>query len=417
MSNALTRFANSFIHQNVTDESTVVELTVEREGRVASGTTANTSDAALDALIGSTLEAAAASPVSDLFAGFAPAAAVAEVDHYDESTANATPEDRARMVAAFVDAGQGFDAAGFCDTIAVHSAVATTEGQRVSGSYTRAVIDGIHRSGTVAGSAHQASSRLGDLDGAAAGAQAASKARAAAEPFDLKPGRYEVVLEPNASGTICVFLAAYGFNGMAVMEGRSFAEIGADLFDPAVTLQNDPLHPNAIGLAFDNEGTPSRTADLVDAGTIVGHVHDRITARAMGTESTGTSVPADQTYLGVFPTAMFLGEGSTTRQDMIRSIERGVLVTEFNYCRVLDPRTVGMTGLTRNGTFIIENGAITGAVSNLRFTQSVVESLAPGAVRGIAADRTLSNSEFGVGFTHSPTVHLAEWNFTGGAAG
>ena len=415
--NSLTRFANSFIHQNVSDVVTSVELTLESEGRFAHSSTQRTTEEALDTLISNTLEAAAASPLSEKFPGFAPQAAVPSLDHHDPSTATATPTDRAEVVKAFVDAGDGLEAAGFCETIEFLTAYANTEGQRATGELTRAVVDGIHRTTSSAGKGHQTSLRFSDLDGAAAGARAVAKARAAQDPFDLDPGRYEVILEPNAVGTIAVFLGVYGFNGLAVAEGRSFATIGDAMFDTSISLRNDPTHPEAIGFPYDVEGTPTRPTELVERGTVVGHVHDRTTAKAMGLSSTGNAAPRAQRTLGVVPVNLFIDPGDMTRDDMIASVERGLLVTEFNYCRVLDPLTVGMTGLTRNGTFLIENGSVAGAVTNLRFTQSVVAALEPGNVLGVESDSRLSDSEFGVGFTHVPSLHLGEWNFTGGAGG
>ena len=102
---------------------------------------------------------------------------------------------------------------------------------------------------------------------------------------------------------------------------------------------------------------------------------------------------------------------------MISNVERGLYVATFNYCRVLDPKALSVTGLTRNGTFMIENGKITGAVTNMRFTQSFVEALEQGRVHAIGNDGRFADSEFGPGFTHVPSLHLEGWNFTGGAAG
>jgi len=102
---------------------------------------------------------------------------------------------------------------------------------------------------------------------------------------------------------------------------------------------------------------------------------------------------------------------------MISRVERGIYVATFNYCRVLDPKTLVVTGLTRNGTFLIEDGRITGAVANMRFTQSFVEALGAGTILGIGDDGRFADSEFGPGITFVPTMHLASWNFTGGAEG
>ena len=110
-------------------------------------------------------------------------------------------------------------------------------------------------------------------------------------------------------------------------------------------------------------------------------------------------------------------EGSTAVDDMIAGVDRGLYVATFNYCRVLDPKALTVTGLTRNGTFIIENGKITGGVTNLRFTQSFVEALAQGRVSAIGNDARFADSEFGPGMMHVPSLQLDAWNFTGGAAG
>ena len=415
--NALTRFANSFIHQNVRDTSTTVELVVVDEGRVARATTRQTSDAALDALVERALKAGAALPTDETFAGLAPPAPTPELDHHDPATAGASPEVRAEIVAQFVAAGEGLRAAGYCDTIERQSAFGNTAGQSSDGSVTRAAIDGIQQTPASAGKGHQASIAVADLDGSAAGSLAASKAHASHEAFDLNPGRYEVVLEPNAVGTIVMFLGFYGFNGQAVAEQRSFANLGETPFDQAISLCNDGTRPQAIAMPFDGEGTPVQRTDLIESGTIVGHTHDRRTAARVGAVSSGNAIAGGNRRYGPIPFNLFMDPGNTAREDMIASVERGLLVTEFNYCRVLDPRTVGMTGLTRNGTFMIENGVITGAVTNLRFTQSVVEALAAGNVLGVESTARLADSEFGVGFTHVPSLHLAEWNFTGGAAG
>jgi predicted Zn-dependent protease len=127
-------------------------------------------------------------------------------------------------------------------------------------------------------------------------------------------------------------------------------------------------------------------------------------------------MPANWLF-GPLPINLRTIEGTDTVEEMIAGIDRGLYVATFNYCRVLDPKTQVVTGLTRNGTFMIENGAITGAVTNLRFTQSFVEALGVDRVLGIGDDARFADSEFGPGLVWAPSVRLAGWNFTGGAAG
>ncbi|MFH1103774.1 MAG: metallopeptidase TldD-related protein, partial [Actinomycetota bacterium] len=328
---------------------------------------------------------------------------------------DATPAQRAAAVKAFIDAGEGLSAAGYCDTEAEQVAFANSLGQRAAGSVTRATIDGIHQTGESAGSAHQTSARFADLGGKAAGELAADRARRGMKAFDLKPGEYAVVLAPECVATMAIFMGFYGFSGKAFEEGASFVEIGASQFDPRITITDDPMSPDALGLGFDTEGTPKRALDLVRAGVTKGLVHDRRSARKAGTQSTGHAF-ADAS-LGPVTASLVVAGGGDAVTDMIASVDRGLYVATFNYCRILDPKSQAVTGLTRNGTFMIENGRITGAVTNLRFTQSFVAALAPGRVLGVGDDLRYADSEFGAGIVRAPSLHLAGWNFTGGAEG
>ncbi len=413
---SLTRFANSFIHQNVGEEGDTVSLRVAIEGRVASGTTTYLADDALGRFVDDTIATCALQPVDETWPGLAAPAGVADVDHYDAATAQASPAERAARVADFVAAGDGMLAAGFCQTSGTEIAFANSNGVRHEGRYTQAILDGIHQTGTSAGSGHAASVRFGDIDAPAVGALAAQRARDGAEVFDLKPGEYEVVLAPECVATIGMFLAVYGFNGKAHLEGRSFVEVGASQFDEHLDLVDDVTDSRAMGVAFDTEGTPRRRTELVSDGVSVGLVHDRRTAARSGAGSTGHAFPGSETW-GPVASTLFVGGGATSVDELIAGVDRGLYVATFNYCRVLEPKTLAVTGLTRNGTFMIENGRITGAVSNLRFTQSFTQALGSGKILGLGDDARWADSEFGPCMAHAPSVRLAGWNFTGGAAG
>ncbi len=413
---SLTRFANSFIHQNVGENYETVSLRLAADGKVARGTTNRIDDESLRNLVGSTAEIARLQPTDPDWPGLASPAAVPEVDHYDAATAETTPSDRAAVVKGFVDEGPGMLAAGYCDIDVSNAAFTNSLGQRVTGRATRATIDGIHRSPESAGSGHQTSSRFADLDGAAVGAVAADRARRGLDAYDIKPGEYEVVLGPEAVGTIFIFLSFYGFNGKQVAEGQSFVDVGAQQFDERIMLADDATGSQALGLPYDTEGTPKRRTDLISGGVTMGIVHDRRSAAKVGVESTGHGVPGSETY-GPVAMNLILEGGDDEVGGMIADVERGLYVATFNYCRILDPKSQVVTGLTRNGTFMIENGRITGAVTNMRFTQSFVKALAPGQVLGLGNDSRLSDNEFGAGFTYVPSLRLAGWNFTGGTEG
>ena len=414
---ALTRFATGFIHQNVADEVRQVHLRVAVDGRVAEATTTQVDPDALGRLVRSALDAAALQPVDPGWPGLAPAAVAPAVDHWDDATADAEPSARAERVGAFVRAADGLETAGFCSTEGLHVAFANSAGQRLTGRTTSAQLDGIARTRTSDGSDRAASVRLADLDGAAAGTEANRRAREAADAADLEPGSYEVVLSPSCVVNVLSFLAIYGFNARAVEEGRSFPRVGEAQFDESISLADDVAHPIAAGIGFDAEGTPKRRLDLVDRGVTSSVVHDRRTAKALGAESTGHAVPGAGAF-GALPANLVLEAGEATSDDLVASVERGLLVTDFWYTRVLDPRTIVVTGLTRNGVWLVEDGRIVRPVTNLRFTQSFVDALGPGAVKGIGSDLALvGGATFGFGAYAVPSLHLAAWNFTGGAKG
>lgn len=414
---ALTRFATGFIHQNVADAVRAVHLRLAVNGRVAEASGNQSDDASLDRLVQSTLDAAALQPVDPGWPGLAPLAEAPAVDHWDDATAAADPASRAERVGAFVRAAGGLETAGFCSTEGLHVAFANSADQRLTGRTSSAQLDGIARTGSSDGSDRAASVRLAGLDGAAAGREASRRARESADATDLEPGSYEVVLSPSCVVDVLGFLAIYGFNARAVEEGRSFTRIGEAQFDEAVSLADDVAHPRAAGIGFDAEGTPKRRHQLVDRGVTTAVVHDRRTAMALGSESTGHAVPGGG-RVGAVPANLVLDAGSASPDELVGNIGRGLLVTDFWYTRVLDPRTIVVTGLTRNGVWLVEDGRIVRPVTNLRFTQSFVDALGPGAVRGVGSDQTLiGGATFGFGAYVVPSLHLAAWTFTGGAKG
>lgn len=412
---ALTRFANSFIHQNVAEAGQWARLKVVVDGRLATAGTSRLATGLKD-LVERALAAAQLRPVDPGWPGLAPAAEAPESVAYDEATHLAAPELRAEVVEGFVRAGDGLPlhAAGFCSTAGHETAFANSVGQRLWGRISHAMVEGIQRSAALDGGAQQISARIADLDGAAAGRRAADKARRDPDPIDLEPGGWEVILEPNCVTDILDFLTGHGFNAKHHAEGQSFVRVGEAQLDPRISIYDDATDPRAIGTPFDAEGTPRGRLDLVVDGVSAALCHDRRTARAAGpgVHSSGHAVPGGESA-GPIPSHVFLQPGDRTPDALIASVERGLLVTDFWYTRILDPKTTVVTGLTRNGTFLIENGRVTRAVRNLRFTQSYSEALGPGNVLGIGNDARLAGeSEF-----HSPTLHLRSWNFTGGARG
>jgi predicted Zn-dependent protease len=435
---ALTRFANSHIHQNVADASVTVRLRLFVDGRTAAGSTTRSDPEGLRSLVDRTLAAARLTPPDPGWPGLAPPAPLAGAGTVDEAVVSAGPVDRADLVRAFVDAAGGLTTAGFCSTRYTTMTFANSAGQVAQGAATEVVLDGVARLDGADGVARNSAARLSALDGAVLGARAAAKTRAGADPVELPPGRYEVVLEPTAVYDVVQALGTYGFGGRAVNERRSFARVGQAQLDPSVSLVDDPVGPDAVGLPFDVAGTPKRRLALVSAGVTVAVAHDRRTGAEIGAPSTGHAVldnregpqPANLRLCAADQEGEPAGidggpavsevDGPAADSEVARlvaGVDQGVLVTDHWYTRVLDPRTLVMTGLTRNGVWLIEGGQIVRPMRNMRFTQSYPEALGPGAVLGIGRQGVRLASRYDDSSTVVPALRLASWNFTGGTSG
>ena len=425
---ALTRFANSVIHQNVAEDVVTASLRVHHDGRTYAGTATIVDERDIDDLVARTTSAVTVAPRDPGWPGVAPATPAARAT--SQPLDDVDPSTRARAVRDFVDGAAGLETAGFCRTITWDGAFANSAGRTAAGSSTEVGMSGIARTATADGVARYAPLHVRDLDAGTLGRRAADKARAWHDPIELAPGRYEVVLEPTAVADLVETLAISGFNGKPVNERRSFVRVGEAQLDPSITLIDDPL---ALGYHFDTEGTNRDRLVLVDAGVTRAVTHDRRTAAEAGTKSTGHA-GAVRFAFGPFArhASIVTPDDSATANEvdgpiadssvaeLVARVDRGILVSDLWYTRLLDPRSLAVTGLTRNGVWLIENGEVTAPVRNLRFTQSYAQALMPGNVLGVG---TVATPVPGDTYTAKsprwtcPALHLASWNFTGGASG
>ena len=410
----LTRFADSAIHQSTAREDTAVKVRVVVGGRVGVASTNDLSKEGAAAAARSALELAQMSAPDPAFPGLAPPADVPEpADRFDEATASTIPEARAETVATLIGTlGRGFHAAGAHDTTASEVAVATSEGQFCYSATSLASVSTVVSGGDGgAGYAEAWSARVGDLDAEEVGRRAFDKARRSQQPRDTEPGRYEVVLEPPAVATLVAFLAYLGFGGRAIAEGRScFSDrIGEKLMSDRITIYDDALAPGTLGLPFDFEGTPKRRVDLVSEGVVLGGVHDRRSGQQEGVPSTGHALPPPNPH-GPFPLNLFLAPGDSSVEDMIRGTERGLLVTRFHYSNVVHPKEAIITGMTRDGTWLIEDGQVGPPVKNLRFTHSIIEALRD--IEAVGREPVLA-SEFFFSASSVPALRVSSFQFTG----
>jgi predicted Zn-dependent protease len=246
------------------------------------------------------------------------------------------------------------------------------------------------------------------IDAAAIGREAAEKAGAASRPVAVEPGDWPVVLEEYAVVDILDMLGYLGFSAQAVQEDRTFFEPGRRIGSDLVSIVDDGRDPATLPLAFDFEGVAKQPVVLLEAGVCRHVVYDAQTAAREGRLSTGHGLPAPNPW-GPFPVNMLMTAGETSRDALIGGLDRGLLVTRFHYTNPVHPKLAIVTGMTRDGTFLVEGGRVVGPVKNLRFTQSYLEALA-GVVAVARERRSLKGFLGGVAV---PAVRIDGWTFTG----
>lgn len=407
----LARFAHSEVHQHVSTEHVGATVRVAlADGRLGVVGVETDDPAAVARAAEEAVALARLVPPDGDFAGFAPPQDVGEVA-FDEATAASTAAQRVEGVAALVAAlPRGYEAAGAYDTIGTALGVFTSTGQHVTARSSIATLSTVVTGPSSTGYAEAGGRSVSAVDARGTGERAAGKARAAAEPTGLDPGSYPVVLEPAAVATLVQFLAAYGFNGRAFLEGRACTtgRLGERVLDPRVSIVDEAAGAGATGLPFDAEGTPTRRLDLVRDGVFAAVAHDRSTGARAGTGSTGHALPAPNTF-GPVPTSARLAAGKDgSVSDLVAGLERGLVVTRFHYTNVMHPVEVVLTGMTRDGTWLVEDGRIVRAVHNLRYRQSVLEALA--SVDAVSTETRFSTEAF-FGGSRSAALRLPAFTF------
>jgi PmbA protein len=411
----LTRFANSEIHQSTASEDTSLRVRVVDGGKVGVASTNDCSREGARTAASSALEMARVSTPDPFWPGLAPVARVPEDPRFDETTAGCSPEMRAETVAALVGRCEpGFVAAGAFETRAVEVALTNSEGQRCWSASTHASISTVLTGGEGgSGFAESFAGTVDEIDPEGLGDRASAKAVGSQRAGELPAGRYTVVLEPSATATLIGFLAWIGFGGRAYIEDRSClsGKAGQTVAAPGVSIWDDGSDRRTIGTNFDFEGVPKTRTDLIRNGVFVDAVYDLRTAKQAGRAqgSTGHALPSPNPE-GAFPLNLFMDPGDASVDEMVSATTRGLLVTRFHYSNVVNPIESTITGMTRDGTFLIEKGEVVGPVRNLRFTQSILGALA--GVTMIGRDAELA-SEFFFSASRVPALKIEAFHFSG----
>jgi len=381
----LTRFANNAIHQHMGEASLSLSVRTQWEGRTARASTHRLDPAGVRAVTERALQLTRAQTADPDLLPMAEPAPIAAVNRWDEATAAITPAQRAEAVAAMVAIARDHNltAAGICSTRRSSVAILNSRGVEAHYRDTAAEFSVTMLRGSSSGWAKGSFVRWQDLDPSAGARTAAQKALASSDPVEWTPGRYTVILEPAAVLDLLGF-AMWDFGAQSVLDQRSFLSdrVGKKLFGDVVSLTDDCFHPLQSGAPFDAEGVPRRPIPLVEAGWVRNLVFARQSAWQWGRrhpessppQPTGHGFPLPNPY-GEAPLNVVFAGGDQTLEQMIAATHRGILVTRLWYIREVDPYRKILTGMTRDGTFAIENGKLTHGLRNFRFNQSMVELL------------------------------------------
>ncbi len=379
-SESLTRFANNAIHQNVSETSHALSVRIVIGKRTARASTNRVDLAGIERCVEQAVALTKAMAIDEeLLPLYEPVEAVyPAVDRFDEPTAECSPEARARAVAEAIRIVEehGQTAAGIYSTEHLTETVCNSRGIRAMHRETMARFSITAMASDSSGWAKASAVRSADLDPAALARSAASKARASANPGEIDAAPYTVILEPSA---VLDFVGQImpDFSATSLADQRSFltGRLGKPLFHPMIAIADDVTHPLQCGSPFDGEGVPRRIVPLVEAGVPKAVVYSRGAAAKASAAPTGhgLELPNDA---GETPENIVIAGGTSSVEEMVASTERGVLVTRLWYIREVDPYDKIMTGMTRDGTFLVENGKVTCGLRNFRFNQSVLEALA-----------------------------------------
>ena len=384
---ALTRFANNTIHQHVAEQFLTISVRTVLDGRTARASTNKTDEESLRRVVAASMRLARSQPKYPGLLPMPRAQKYEKVKRWCEATAAASPEDRARAVARICRraAQEKQTAAGTYSSGATRSLLANSKGLAASYEQTRAEFSITVMEEKSSGWAKASAADIRSLDVDALAARASQKAAASRTPRELAPGRYTVILEPAAALDMVGYLF-YDFAGTAVQDKRSCLNerMGKKIFGENITLWDDVTHAEQLGAPFDGEGMPRKKVLLVECGVPKNLVYSRATAKKMKTKPTGHGLLLPNEW-GEAPVNLVLEGGKSSLAEMIGSTERGILVTRLWYIREVDPYEKVMTGMTRDGTFLVENGRVAGGIRNFRFNQSVLEMLANAEMLGPAA--------------------------------
>jgi PmbA protein len=412
----LSRFANSTIHQNVFEVNSRVYFRVALGKKIGVASTNSFTKKDLKKTLLDATEIAKNQRENPNFPGLPSKQEVLNPNTYFEKTAEFTPMQRAKEIKKIFDQAKvhNLTAAGSFSTGEAEIAVVNSNGvacyQPLTSSFINIIVMGDNSSGY----ADCLSRDVDDIKVDHLTQIAIQKCLDSKDPKGLEPGEYDVFLEPSAVAALLEWMNYIGFGSKAFQEGTSFLSnrLGQKIMGENITIYDDGNDQSAIAFPFDFEGVPKQKVTLVEKGVAKGVVYDSVAAYKDKVKSTGHALTPDSAD-GALALNLFIQAGDSSLDKMIESVERGLLVTRFHYINgLLDTTNALLTGMTRDGTFWIENGKVKHGVKNLRFTESMIKAFSN--VMQISKDSKIINSWWGdIGCVVAPAMLMKNFKFTG----
>lgn len=420
--NSLTRYANSRIHQNIHQDDYDVSIRAVIGKRVGAASTNTLEEESIFDCLKRAETIAENQRADPQFQGLPASKEAIEGDSdFNENTAEYTPMERARKVKEIIDYAEenNIDRMyGAFNTQVLELFVANSMGIHSFSRMTKAnltataIADWDNDQGF--GWSERCSADVGKIGHRNIAEVAVQKGLDNLKPESIEPGEYTVILEPLAVKTILMYLSLMGFSARKVQEQRSFMidKFGEQIMDERVNIYDDANDDEMIGFPFDYEGVPKQKVEIIKDGVANEVVYDTYTAGRdeEDKESTGHALPMPNPN-SPLPLNVIMDNGKGDISDMIADTEKGILITRFNYCRPVHPVKGILTGLTRDGTWLIKSGEVERPLKNLRFTQNLIEAF--NNIDSIGEERKPFSLGYYPGYILSPAMKIREFNFTG----
>lgn len=406
----LTRFAESYIHQNVAETNLNLTVKVINEDRISVVEMNSIDDHTISKNIEKAIEVTKIAPKLDYHYSLVTPQSYKIKSKYSKDTANFTPLNRAQLVSQLIKEvnKRGYEAAGAFKTEVSTLLVANSEGVFAFDRETKVDFNCVITRDNSTAYTSFIDSDINNFNIKKITDELLETAFKNVEQIEIEPGAYTVILSPGAVAEILNYAGYTAFNGKMIMEGKSFVchNQGKKIFPETITVSDDPFNELTLPIPFDLVGYPREKIDLIKDGVIKDGVYDHLTALKYNRKCTGNTLPPEYASFGALPFNLVMEEGSNFVGEMISSTKKGIYVSRFHYVNILNPMSVQLTGMTRDGTFLIEDGKLTRAIKNMRFNTSVIDMLK--AVDMISKERQIKSGFIG------PTVapYLRTNNFT-----